>query len=186
MNKYDMSLVELDASADPAAGVGNFNAETKNTEDTIQKHFGKTKAEIDAENKHILETEAKCKEFVASHKDHPAICNWCHNEAQPDSKEIWQWNPEEGVWYKWYGGQYHYWGPSKEGLKHDWSWYNGYWQHNGYTYKYENKKWYRFQQHEWVEYKEKIDINPVAPLHKECREFMKVVKNHIPDSLTES
>lgn len=185
MNKYDMSLVELETMDAPAAGVGNFNNATKNTEETIQKHFGKTQAAIDAENKHILETQATCLDFVNNHKDHPAVCNWCHENAKPETGETWQWNPEEGVWYKWYGDKYHYWGPSKEGLKHDWSWYQGYWHHNGYVYKYENNKWWRFQGGDWTEYKEKIDIDPETPYGEECREFLKLEQVHIPDSLTE-
>lgn len=182
MSKFDMSLVELEE--DPTAGVGKFNAETKNTADTIAKHFGKTQAEIDAENKHILETQKTCMDFVSTHKDHPAVCNWCHENAQPTG-ETWQWNPEEGVWYKWSGDKYHYWGPSKEGLKHDWSWYEGYWHHDGYVYKYENKKWYRFQGGQWDEYKDKIEIEPELHYTKECREFLKLEQVHIPDSLTE-
>jgi hypothetical protein len=188
MNKYDMSLVELEdepAATAASAGVGNFNSETKNIRGTMAEHMGKTKAEIDTENKHILETQAKCMDFVNAHQDHPAVCNWCHANSQPESGEIWQWNPEEGVWYKWSGDRYHYWGPSKEGLKHDWSWYQGFWHHNGYVYKYENKKWFRFQGGEWVEYHETIEINPEAPHGKECREFLKLEQAHIPESLTE-
>lgn len=82
--------------------------------------------------------------YVANHADHPAVCNWCHKNAQPDTKEIWQWNPTEGAWYKWYDNKYHYWGPSKTGLVHDWSWYGGYWHHDGYVYKYEDGKWSKF------------------------------------------
>eukprot|EP00493_Phyllostaurus_siculus_P016206 UN16452 len=97
MDKCDMSLVQI--SEEPDHGTGNFNG---NIQGTAAEHFGKTKAAIDAENKHILDTQKTCLDFVAQHTDHPQVCNWCHEYAQPASKEIWQWNPEEGVWYKWY------------------------------------------------------------------------------------
>jgi len=121
--------------------------------------------------------------FVAEHPDHPDVCNWCHANTQP--KNVWQWNPAEGVWYKWDNGRWNYWGPSKEGMKHEWSYYNGYWHHGGYVFKYDGGKWHRFQGGKWVEYGTKIDIDPVPPYTKDCRSFRKLALAHVPDSLTE-
>jgi hypothetical protein len=161
-------------------GISNW---VDNTKESEQAHFGKTKAEIDAENKKILDTQKQCLDFVNDHPDHPEVCQWCRDNHEPT--DPWQWNPSEGVWYKYHNGNYHYWGPSKDGLQHEWSWYNGYWHHGGYVFKYENGKWHRFQGGEWHEYGEKIDIDPVAPRTKECRSVLRLEQHHVPDSLAE-
>jgi hypothetical protein len=135
------SLAEIETSnliqlRDDDHGVGSH---VNNIKESSEAHFGKTKEAINAENKKILDTQKQCLDFVSQHPDHPEVCNWCHESFEPT--DPWQWNPSEGVWYKWSNGQYHYWGPSKDGLKHEWSWYNGYWHHGGYVFKYEGGKW---------------------------------------------
>jgi hypothetical protein len=110
---------------------------------SYKAHHSKTKAQIDAENKHILSTQAKCLHFVRKHRGHEKVCNWCRAMKVPAVR--WKWNPLEKVWYRFYDGKWHYWGPSKSGYTTGgWNWYRGYWHHNGYVFKYVSGKWYRF------------------------------------------
>jgi len=62
----------------------------KNIKGTEKKHYSKTKAQIDAENKHILGTQATCMKFVNKYRGHPKVCNWCKKARAP--KVIWKWN----------------------------------------------------------------------------------------------
>jgi hypothetical protein len=115
------NLLQMDVNADEdadednsedknVAGINKFKDATKGSE---KAHFGKTRKQINAENQSILSKQKECLDFVTEHPDHPEVCNWCHENTEP--KKVWLWNPTEGVWYKFWGGQYHYWGPSKEG-----------------------------------------------------------------------
>lgn len=121
-------------------GIHNWVDNTKGSE---KSHSGKTRNQILKANKKILDTQQKCLDFVSQNPDHPEVCKWCSENQEPSNP--WLWNAAEGVWYKWWGSEFHYWGANKDGRKHDWSWYKGYWHHDGYSYKYENNKWSRFQ-----------------------------------------
>ena len=106
------SLVEVDEEED------KFK---KTVKGTYKKHYGKTKADIDAENKHIIGTQAKCLKFVKKYRGHMKVCNWC--KKAPEPKVIWKWSPTEKV-YRFYDSKWHYWGPSKEGFTHaGWTWW---------------------------------------------------------------
>jgi len=83
----------------------------KSVKSTYKKHYGKTKAQIDAENKHIIGTQKTCLNFVKKYRGHMKVCNWC--KKAPTPKVIWKWSPTEKVWYRFYDGKWHYWGPSK-------------------------------------------------------------------------
>jgi len=157
----------------------------KNIEKSYKEHYGKSKEEVDKENKEILDTQKKCLDFVQKHQGHPKVCEWCQKEyKRPDI--VWKWNPDEETWYRWYDGNWHYWGPSKDGFTEGgWSWYNGYWHNDGYTFKYEDGKWYRFQDKHWVEYGEKVPVDPKPPVGKKiCRPFYKMMKQGFPQSLS--
>ena len=107
------SIVEVDEEED------KFK---KTVKGTYKKHYGKTKADIDAENKHIIGTQAKCLKFVKKYRGHMKVCNWC--KKAPEPKVIWKWSPTEKVWYRFYDSKWHYWGPSKEGFTHaGWTWW---------------------------------------------------------------
>jgi len=94
----------------------------KSIKNTYKKHYGKTKKQIDAENHHILSTQAKCLHFVKKYRGHEKVCNWCKKAPAP--KVIWKWSPTEKVWYRFYDGKWHYWGPSKKGFTHaGWTWW---------------------------------------------------------------
>jgi len=152
--------------------------------DTYKAHFGKSKAAIDAENKHILGTMSKCLHFVKNHGGHSAaICGWCKHRKPPTIR--WKWLDAEHVWYRWYDGHWHYWGPSKDGFTAEgWTWYSGYWHHGGYVFKYYHHKWYRFQGGKWVFYHETVPINPKIPREKKiCRPFFILRKYGFPTSL---
>lgn len=100
-----------------------------------------------------------------------AVCNWCKRTSMP--KVIWKWDALEQVWYRWYAGKWHYWGPSKRGFTADgWTWYRGYWHHSGWIFKYVNGVWYRFQNGKWSKYGKVVPINPSVPRNKQiCRPF---------------
>ena len=113
----------------------------KNMEGTFKQHYGKSKEEIDAENKKILDTEKKCMNFVKKYQGHPQICNWCR-KSYKQPKVVWKWSSVEEAWYKYYDGSWHYWGPSKTGFTEGgWKWYNGYWHNDGFAYTYKNGTW---------------------------------------------
>jgi len=175
---------QADAGEQVPANVPATNS-TKNIEGTSTEHYGKTKAQIDAENKAILDTQAKCLDFVKKNQGHPEVCEWCRSEYQkPDI--IWKWNPEEEAWYRWYDGGWHYWGPSKDGFTADgWTWYNGYWHHEGYVWKYEDGHWWRFQDGEWVKWGKEVPVKPTPPTgeKKICRPFYKMMQQGYPVSL---
>merc|ERR1719473_1631396 len=83
---------------------------------SYKAHYGKTKKQIDAENHHILSTQKKCLSFVKKYRGHAKVCNWCKKAPAP--KVVWKWSPTEKVWYRFYDGKWHYWGPSKKGFTH--------------------------------------------------------------------
>jgi hypothetical protein len=119
---------------------GKYHRANKNT---YKRHYGKTKAQINAENRHILSTQRQCLNFVKKYRGHMAVCNWCKKAPAP--KIRWRWIAKEGVWYRWYDNRWHYWGPSKRGFTAaGWTWYKGYWHHGGYVFKFMRGTWYRF------------------------------------------
>jgi len=174
------SLLELQEDADEESHV---TKSTKKVESSYKAHYGKTKAEIDKENKHILGTQATCLRFVKKYKGMPKVCTWCKHAKAPAIR--WKWVAEESVWYRWYDNSWHYWGPSKSGFTAaGWTWYKGYWHHGGYVYKYVHGKWYRFQGRKWVFYKKRVPLNPKAPRERPiCRPFYKLMKYGFPASL---
>lgn len=160
------------------------DAAHKNIKGSYEEHYGKTKEEVDKENHEILSTQAKCLEFVKSHQGHPKVCEWCQNEYKRP-EVVWKWNPDENTWYRWYDGNWHYWGPSKDGFTEGgWSWYNGHWHNDGYVFKYENGTWSRFEDHQWVPYGKEVPVDPSPPTGgKICRPFYKMMKQGFPQSL---
>jgi hypothetical protein len=74
------NLVQLADDTTPAAtthenhGIANYK---DNTKEGMAAHYGRTQAEIDAENKKILDTQKQCLDFVNDHPDHPEVCKWC-------------------------------------------------------------------------------------------------------------
>lgn len=122
-------------------------------------------------------------DFVAKHPGHTKVCDWC--KKAPEPKEKWKWDEDSQVWYKYYDGKWHYWGPSKDGFTaNGWSWYKGYWHHDGYVFKYENNKWYRFQGKKWVEYGDQVPVKPERPRGpKDCRKFHILRQKGFPNSL---
>jgi len=155
----------------------------KRIKSTYKAHYGKTKAEIDKENKHIVGTQATCLRFVKKYKGMPKVCAWCKHAKAPSVR--WKWVAEEKVWYRWYDKKWHYWGPSKSGFTAvGWTWYKGFWHHNGYVYKFVGGKWYRFQGRKWVFYRKQVPLNPQAPRERPiCRPFYKLMKYGFPASL---
>jgi hypothetical protein len=138
-------------------------------------------AKIAAENKKILATEKMCSKWVQTHKRHNVICKWCSKTVKPST----HWKFYKNVWYRWEGGKWHYWGPSRGGYGGAWRWSGGYWHHGGFAYKYVNGHWYRFYNHKWHYYKKMIPINPQRPRTPvTCVHVMQMVKAGIPDSLT--
>ena len=151
---------------------------------TYSAHYGKSKAAIDKENHHILSTQKKCLDFVKKYRGHEKVCHWCRKAKRPSIR--WKWVVEEKVWYRWYDGNWHYWGPSKDGFtKKGWTWYKGYWHHGGYVFKYVHHKWYRFQAHKWVYYSGTVPIKPGIPRGPRiCRPFMLLKKYGFPTALS--
>jgi hypothetical protein len=137
------SLLEVEEEADDESAPKNKKADLKRIKSTYKAHYGKTKAQIDAENHHILGTQAKCLGFVKKYTGMPKVCTWCKHAKAPSVR--WKWVTAEKVWYRWYDNKWHYWGPSKSGFTAaGWTWYKGYWHHAGYVYKFVHGKWYRF------------------------------------------
>ena len=122
--------------------------------------------------------------FVKTHQGHPEVCEWCQKEYKRPAV-VWKWNPAENTWYRYYDGDWHYWGPSKDGFTEGgWSWYNGYWHNDGYVFKYENETWSRFQDNKWVPYDKDVPVDPKPPTGgKICRPFYKMMKQGFPSSL---
>jgi len=155
----------------------------KNIKGTEKKHYNRSKKQIDAENNHILSTQAKCLKFVRKYRGHPKVCNWCKKAKAPSV--IWKWDPSTKTWYRWYDNKWHYWGPSKRGFTSiGWTWYKGFWHHNGWVFKYTGGYWYRFQGHKWVRYGKTVNIKPTVPRGaKICRPFYMLKKFGFPSSL---
>lgn len=148
-----------------------------------KSHYGKTKKQIDAENKHILTTQAKCLNFVRKYRGHPKVCQWCRSQKIPAIR--WKWVASQKVWYRFYDGKWHYWGPSKSGFtKGGWTFYKGYWHHRGYVFKFINGMWYRFQGQRWVKFGSKVPVTPGIPRGPRiCRPFYVLKKWGFPASL---
>jgi len=62
----------------------------KKVEESYKTRYGKTKAEIDAENKHILSTQASCLKFVKKYPGHYKVCHYCKQQKAP--KIYWKWD----------------------------------------------------------------------------------------------
>lgn len=174
---------EEDEENDEASDIELDRRVNKNIKNTYKRTYGKTKRQIDAENRHILGTQKKCLNFVKRHRGHRAVCNWC--KKAPTPKVIWKWASSEKVWYRWYRGKWHYWGPSKRGFTESgWTWYKGYWHHDGYVFKFVNHKWYRFQGKRWVYYGRKVAVHPGVPRGKPiCRPFYILKRWGFPSKL---
>jgi hypothetical protein len=154
---------------------------------TAQKHFGKSWNKINAENHHILTTQAKCLRFVKKHPGHLKVCTWCKNSKIP--KILWKWDYTLKVWYRFshYDKKWHYWGPSKKGFTSvGWSYYRGYWHHGGFAYKYYNGQWWRYVNRKWEKYAKTVPVTPKPPaVRKECRAFYLRMKAGFSASLAE-
>jgi hypothetical protein len=150
---------------------------------SYKQHYNRSKKQIDAENHHILSTQKKCLSFVKRYRGHPKVCNWCKKAKAPSV--IWKWDPKGKVWYRWYDNKWHYWGPSKKGFTSvGWTWYKGFWHHNGWVFKYYRGYWYRFQGQKWVRYSTTVPIKPTVPRGpKICRPFYMLKKWGFPSSL---
>merc|ERR1711865_607823 len=151
---------------------------------TSKQHYNRSTKQINAENNHILSTQSKCLNFVRKYRGHPKVCNWCKKAKAPSV--IWKWDASGKVWYRWYDNKWHYWGPSKRGFTSvGWTWYKGFWHHNGYVFKYVGGYWYRFQGHKWVKYGATVPIKPKAPRGaKICRPFYMLKKWGFPSTLS--
>jgi len=125
--------------------------------------------------------------FVKKFSGHQKVCNYCRHTKTP--KVIWKWEPTLKVWYRWshYSKSWAYWGPSKSGFTTaGWSWYRGYWHHNGFAYKHEKGTWYRYQNRKWVTYNKRVPVNPSLPKGKrQCRTFYKREKSGFSATLAE-
>ena len=170
-------LIDLDEESAPKKKY------VKKVRGAYKKHYGLSKAKIDAENHHILSTQATCMKFVKQYRGHPKVCNWCKAAKAPSV--IWKWDTDDKVWFRWYENKWHYWGPSKHGFTaKGWTWYKGYWHHNGWIFKHTGGMWWRFQAHKWVKYSRTITINPTPPRGpKICRPFFMLKKWGFPTSL---
>jgi len=175
----DSDFVEVEADVEEDA-----ERYKKAIQSSYKAHHGRTKKQIDAENKHILSTQKKCMNFVRKYRGHEKVCNWCRRMRMPAIR--WKWVPNEKVWYRFYDGKWHYWGPSKTGFTHrGWTWYKGYWHHGGYVFKYQHKRWYRFQGGKWVFYKHQVPLKPGIPRGPRiCRPFYILKKWGFPGSLS--
>ena len=150
---------EPDLGETDLAEVGEEVQADRSTKHSYYSHYGKSKSQIDRENRRILynlkalkKKEKTCYSFVTKHKDHPKICTWCKKHYRYVRNQ-WRWVSAERAWYRYYGGKWHYWGIVKSGFRgNGWSWYKGYWHHGGYVYKYVHRKWYRFYNHRWNYY----------------------------------
>jgi len=151
MEELCQNMGEIDESSLVEVEEGEDQEYRKKVRGSYKQHYKRTKKQIDAENKHILSTQAKCLNFVKKYRGHPKVCNWCKRARAPSV--IWRWVSSEKVWYRWYDNKWHYWGPSKTGFTaYGWTWYKGYWHHNGWVFKYYRGYWYRFQGGKWVRY----------------------------------
>ena len=170
------SLVETEVEADESE-------DRKKISGTSKQHYNRSTKQINAENHHILSTQSKCLNFVRKYRGHPKVCNWCKKAKAPSV--IWKWDHSGKVWYRWYDNKWHYWGPSKRGFTSvGWTWYKGFWHHNGWVFKYTGGYWYRFQGHKWVRYGKTVSIKPTVPRGaKICRPFYMLKKFGFPSSL---
>ena len=62
----------------------------KKVSGTSKQHYNRSTKQINAENNHILSTQATCMKFVNKYRGHPKVCNWCKKARAP--KVIWKWN----------------------------------------------------------------------------------------------
>ena len=181
-NIDESSLLEVD-DADNETNAVELDRHHRANKQAYKKHYSKSKHQIDAENRHILTTQAKCLHFVKKYRGHTKVCNWCKRAPAPSIR--WKWVANERVWYRWYDGRWHYWGPSKRGFTAaGWTWYKGYWHHGGYVFKFIRGMWYRFQGRKWVRYGRRVPVKPSIPRGpKICRPFFILKKWGFPGSL---
>lgn len=102
--------------------------------------YKKTDRDVIAANRKILQTTRTCMKWVRQHRRHNEVCRYCAKNVTPSIK----WKFYRGVWYRWWSGKWHYYGPSKRGHGGAWKWYGGFWHYKGYVFKYTGGKWYRF------------------------------------------
>lgn len=154
--------------------------ELANLEVCSERIHKATDADVIEHNKQILATDKTCKEWVKSHAHHEEVCKYCKEGVTPSDK----WKFYNGVWYKWWDGRWHYYGPSRHGNGGAWKWYNGYWHYNGYVFKYEGDKWYRFYGGKWQYYDKEVHQDPKPPMTKPyCVDVYKLVEHGLPDGL---
>lgn len=141
----------------------------------------RTDRDVVAENRRILATERTCAKWVKSHRKHNVVCRYCAKGVTPSVR--WKWY--RGVWYRWWSGRWHYFGPSRRGNGGAWKWYQGYWHYRGYVFKYWNGKWYRYYHGKWNYYKHGyVPQNPKPPTTKPyCISVYKLVRRGLPDGL---
>jgi hypothetical protein len=178
----DMNTIEMedDNLLETEEGEDRYHKAVKHSYKT---HYSKTKAQINKQNHHILSTQAKCLRFVKKYRGHPAVCHWCRKNRVVRK---WKWVASQKVWYRYYYGKWHYWGPSKSGFtKGGWTFYKGYWHHRGYVFKFIRGMWYRFQNKKWVKYGSRVPLKPGIPRGpKICRPFYVLKKYGFPASLS--
>lgn len=135
---------------------------------------------IARKNAQILKDDKTCKKWVKSHAHHAEVCKYCKKGVAPSIR----WKFWRGVWYRWSGGRWHYYGPSRNGYGGNWRWSGGYWHYKGYAFKYVNGRWYRFYNGKWNYYKRMIPINPSPPkTPKYCVRVYHMERAGIPTSL---
>jgi len=67
-----------------------------------------------------------------------------------------------------------------------WSWYRGFWHHDGYAYKWKSGVWWRWENRVWRRYRKNLPISPKRPVgKKECRHFYKRMKPGFNPGLSE-
>merc|ERR1712151_230960 len=112
--------------------------------------------DVIAENRKILQTERTCMKWVKSHRRHNVVCRYCTKANTPSIR----WKFYNGVWYRWWSGRWHYYGPSRRGHGGAWKWYSSFWHYKGYVFKYSGGKWWRFYGGRWHYYRRHVIQNP--------------------------
>jgi hypothetical protein len=65
------ALADIDASNLLQIQDDGVGTHVDNTKEGDEAHYGKETHVINAENKHILDTQKECLDFVGKHQDHP-------------------------------------------------------------------------------------------------------------------
>lgn len=138
-------------------------------------------AKIAAANAKILATDKTCLAWVKHKQGHNDVCRYCAHGVTPSVR----WKFYNNVWYRWYAGKWHYYGPSRTGHGGAWKWFKGYWHYKGYVYRYINGKWERYYGGKWQKYTSgHVPQDPKPPTTpKTCIDVLKIVKQGLPDGL---